>query len=110
VEADGDRSIVDAPASAVDDELLALLTEHKKELLEVLARERHLMEDAVTRGVIVEWATEPDWIALRDPTTSEWHEVRVEECLPGVVQPIGAHRMLVSKPGQHSPSESRSVQ
>jgi hypothetical protein len=43
-------------------------------------------------GLIIRWTEHPEWIKLHDPTTGEWHEVRAEECLPGVVETANKYR------------------
>lgn len=48
-------------------------------------------------GLAVQWAEEPGWIALRDPTTGEWHEVRASECLQGIVRDAEAKRKTGSR-------------
>jgi hypothetical protein len=83
--AEGENLTVDAPAGAVTYDLRASLVENKQALLTFLAWERRWLEEADRRGLVIKWAKEPGWIALHDPTTGEWHEVRASECLPGVV-------------------------
>ena len=53
---------------------------------------RHRLDKAARMGLIIRWSEYPDWIKLHDPTTGEWHEVRAEECLPGVVETANKHR------------------
>jgi hypothetical protein len=45
-----------------------------------------------TAGRNVRWSEYPTWIKLHDPTTGEWHEVKAEECLPGVVETANKYR------------------
>ena len=54
-------------------------------------RERRL-EEANRRGLVIRWSEYPEWIKLHDPTTGEWHEVRAEECLTGVVETANKYR------------------
>ena len=54
-------------------------------------RRRHL-EKAARIGLVIRWSEYPIWIKLHDPTTGEWHEVRAEECLPGVVESANKYR------------------
>lgn len=54
--------------------------------------ERRKLEEADLRGLVIRWAKERGWIALHDPTTGEWHEVRASECLPSVVRTANVHR------------------
>lgn len=35
---------------------------------------------------MIEYARDPSWIALHDPTTGEWHEVRQTEWLPSMIE------------------------
>jgi len=90
--ADGDRLCVDAPAGVITEEFRTALVEHKPQLLKLLEWEQRKLSEANKRGLVVRWAKEPGWIALHDPTTGEWHEVRAAECLPGVVNSANAHR------------------
>jgi hypothetical protein len=70
----------------ISEELLRVLMSHKHTLLKLLRYERRRLENAERRGLVIEYAREPGWIALHDPTTGECHEVRESECLPSVVQ------------------------
>ena len=92
LEADGGRLVVDAPAGAITDEIRITLAEHKPNLLKLLEWEWRKLEEADRRGLVIRWSREPGWIFLHDPTTGEWHEVRAEECLPGVVETANKHR------------------
>jgi hypothetical protein len=53
---------------------------------------RRNLEKAARIGLVIRWSEYPTWIKLHDPTTGEWHEVRAEECLPGVVETANKHR------------------
>jgi hypothetical protein len=55
-------------------------------------RRRRLLEKATRIGLVIRWAEDPRWIKLHDPTTGDWHEVRAEECLPGVVESANKYR------------------
>ncbi len=92
LEADGLTLHVDAPAEALTEELRTALREHKRALIRHLERERRRLEEAASRGLVIKWAREPGYLALHDPTTGEWHEVRASECLPSVVESAKAHR------------------
>ena len=92
LEADGERLLVDAPAGAITDEIKVTLAELKPKLLKLLTWERRKLEEADRRGLIIRWSEHPTWIKLHDPTTGEWHEVRAEECLPGVVETADKYR------------------
>ncbi len=92
LEVDGERLVVDAPAGAITDEIRTILAEHKSKLLRLLEWEQRKLEEADRRGLVIQWSKEPGWIALHDPTTGEWHEVRAEECLPGVVETANKYR------------------
>ena len=83
---EGDRLTVDAPAGEITEKLKATLADQKPKLLKLLEWERRRLEEADRRGLVIKPSTEPGWIALRDPTTGDRHEVRESECLPGVVQ------------------------
>ena len=92
IEADGKMLHVDAPAEVFSEELKASLVEHKPKLLKHLEWERRKFKEANHRGLVVRWSEYPIWIKLHDPTTGEWHEVKAEECLPGVVQTANKFR------------------
>lgn len=92
LEAEGDLLHVDAPAGVITDELRAILVENKGRLLELLARERHSLEEAGRRGLAIRWSEYPTWIKLHDPLAGEWHEVKATECLPGVVETADRYR------------------
>jgi predicted metal-dependent hydrolase len=92
LEVDGERLVVDAPAGAITDEIRNTLAEHKPMLLKLLERKRRKLEEADRRGLVIRWSEHPCWIKLHDPSTGEWHEVRAEECLPGVVETANKHR------------------
>jgi hypothetical protein len=53
---------------------------------ELAAKRRRKLEEASRRGLVVRWSEYPDWIALHDPLSGEWHEVRASECLPSLVE------------------------
>jgi TubC N-terminal docking domain len=86
LQAAGSLLHVDAPVGAVTEELRAALVEHKQGLIKLLAWERRRLEEANRCGLVVCWSEYPTWIKIHDPLAGEWHEVRAEECLPGVVQ------------------------
>ena len=44
---------------------------------ELASRRRRKLEEAGRRGLVVRWSEYPNWIALHDPTSGEWHEVRL---------------------------------
>jgi hypothetical protein len=54
-------------------------------------RRRHL-EEAGERGLVVRWSENPNWIALHDPTSGEWHEVRASDCFPSLVEEASRRR------------------
>jgi predicted metal-dependent hydrolase len=95
---DRGRLVVDAPAGAITDEIRNTLAEHKPMLLKLLEWERRKLEEADRRGLVIRWSEHPGWIKLHDPTTGEWHEVRAEECLPGVVETANKHRKKGGRP------------
>ena len=53
---------------------------------------RHKLDKAARMGLTIRWSEYPEWIKLHDPTTGGWHEVRAEECLPGVVETANKYR------------------
>ena len=108
ITANGDRLCVDAPAGVVTEEFRTALVEHKPHLLKLLEWEQRKLREANKRGLIVCWAKEPGWIALHDPTTGEWHEVRASECLPGVVNSANAH-LKSSENSSHKRGKHESV-
>ena len=55
-------------------------------------RHRRRLEKAARIGLVIRCSEDPRWIKLHDPTTGEWHEVRAEECLPGVVDSVKKYR------------------
>ena len=91
LEPDGETLRVDAPIGAIPEELRSALTEHKPRLLRLLEWERRNPKEADRRGLRISWSKEPGWIALHDPTTGEWHEVKASECLPSVVESARAN-------------------
>jgi hypothetical protein len=92
LKADGERLVVDAPAGTITDEIRITLAENKPKLLKLLEWERRKLEEADRRGLVIRWSEHPDWIKLHDPLSGEWHEVRAEECLPGVVETANKYR------------------
>jgi TubC N-terminal docking domain len=92
LEVDGECLFVDAPVGEITEEARATLTEQKLSLLKLLTWEQRKLEEADRRGLVIRWSEYPDWIKLHDPTSGEWHEVRVEECLPGVVETANKYR------------------
>lgn len=91
LEADGLTLRVDAPGEVVTDELRNTLREHKRALIRHLERERKRLEEAGRRGLVIRWAREPGYVAIHDPTTGEWHEVRASECPPWILESAKAH-------------------
>jgi hypothetical protein len=83
---------VDAPAGALTEKLKATLVEYKQGLVKLLEWERRQLEEADQRGLIIKRARERGWIAIHDPTTGEWHEVKASECLPRIVETANTHR------------------
>lgn len=92
LQTDGERISVDAPAGVIDGRLMEVLAENKPAIVNLLQWERRRLREADRRGLVIEWARERGWIALHDPTTGEWHEVRAAECLPWVVDAANARR------------------
>ncbi len=66
------------------------LKQDKPRVLALLERERRNLKEADRRGLVIGWARDSGWISLRGPTTGEWHEARVSECPPGIVETASA--------------------
>jgi predicted metal-dependent hydrolase len=92
LEADGLTLRVDAPEAVATEELRRTLRKHKRALIRHLERERKRLEEADRRGLVIKWAKEPGYVALHDPTTGEWHEVKASGCPPWVLEDAKAHR------------------
>ena len=88
---DGLTLRVDAPTGAITEEERKTLQDNKRDLLRHLERERLKLEKADQRGLVIKWSQEPGYIALHDPTTGEWHEIRASECSPSIVESAKAH-------------------
>jgi hypothetical protein len=86
LEARGDLLGVDAPTGVITEGVRTALAENKRDLIRLLSRERCRLEEADRRGLLVRWSEHPTWVRLHDPTTGEWHEVKADQCLPGVVE------------------------
>ena len=52
---------------------------------ELASRRRRKLEEAGRRGLLVRWSEYPDWIALHDPMSGVWVEIRAEDCFPSLV-------------------------
>jgi len=64
-----------------------------KNTREALAeRRRRKLEEAGRRGLVVRWSEYPDWIALHDPFSGKWHEVRASDCLPSLIEEADRRR------------------
>jgi hypothetical protein len=59
---------------------------------ELAERRRRKLEEAGRRGLVVRWSEYPDWIAMHDPFSGEWVEVRVEDCFPSLVEEADRRR------------------
>ena len=111
---EGERLMVDAPAGAITDDLRTILAKHKPKLVKLLEWEQRKLEEADHRGLVIRWSEHPGWIKLQDPTDGTWHEVRAEECLPGVVDTANKHRkkggrgVTRAKPQKKAPTNERS--
>lgn len=92
LEADGDRLRVDAPTEGVTEELRNTLAQNKRAIIKLLSLERRKLEEADRRGLVIKWARKPGYVAIHDPTTGEWHEVRASGCLPGVIETANRYR------------------
>jgi hypothetical protein len=59
---------------------------------ELASRRRRKLEEAGRRGLVVRWSEYPDWIALHDPLSGEWVEVRADDCFPSLVDEANRRR------------------
>ena len=59
---------------------------------ELASRRRRKLEEAGRRGLVVRWSEYPDWIALHDPLSGEWVEIRAEDCFPSLVDEANRRR------------------
>jgi hypothetical protein len=59
---------------------------------QLASRRRRKLEEAGRRGFVVRWSEYPNWIALHDPLSGEWVEVRAEDCFPSLVDEANRHR------------------
>jgi hypothetical protein len=59
---------------------------------ELADRRQRKLEEAGRRGLVVRWSEYPDWIALHDPMSGEWHQVRSSDCLPSLVEEADRRR------------------
>ena len=55
-------------------------------------RRRRKLEEAGRRGLVVRWSEYSIWIALHDPLSGEWFEVRAEDCFPSLVDEANRRR------------------
>jgi hypothetical protein len=59
---------------------------------ELVSRRRRKLEEADRRGLVVRWSEYPNWIALHDPLSGKWVEVRAEDCFPSLVDEANRRR------------------
>jgi hypothetical protein len=59
---------------------------------ELVERRRRKLEEAGRRGLVVRWSEYPDWIALHDPLSGQWVEIRAEDCFPSLVDEANRRR------------------
>src|SRR5215208_8440500 len=59
---------------------------------ELTSRRRRKLEEAGRRGLVVRWSEYPTWIALHDPLSGEWVEVRADDCFPSLVDEANRRR------------------
>ena len=59
---------------------------------ELASRRRRKLEEAGRRGLVVRCSEYPDWIALHDPLSCEWVEIRAEDCFPSLVEQANRRR------------------
>ena len=50
------------------------------------------LEEASRRGLVVRWSEYPNWIALHDPLSGEWHELSASACLPSLLEQANRRR------------------
>lgn len=95
LEAEGGKLYVDAPIGTVTDELRRALADNKLQLVDLLkrphGRARDRSQGADRCGLIIRWSREYGYIALREPVSGKWHEVKVSECPGWVVEAAKAH-------------------
>ena len=59
---------------------------HEVSREELADQRQRKLEEAGRRGLVVRWSEYPDWIALHDPLSGGWHQVRASDCLPSLVE------------------------
>jgi hypothetical protein len=59
---------------------------------QLASRRRRKLEEAGRRGLVVRWSEYPTWIALHDPLSGEWIEIRAEDCFPSLVDEANRRR------------------
>jgi hypothetical protein len=59
---------------------------------ELASRRQRKLEEASSRGLVVRWSEYPTWIALHDPLSGEWVEIRAEDCFPSLVNEANRRR------------------
>jgi hypothetical protein len=59
---------------------------------ELASRRRRKLEEASRRGLVIRWSEYPNWIALHDPLSGEWVEVRAKDCFPSLVNEANRRR------------------
>ena len=59
---------------------------------ELASRRKRKLEEAGSRGLVVRWSEYPDWIALHDPLSGQWVEIRAEDCYPSLVDEANRRR------------------
>lgn len=89
---EGDSLHYAGPREVLTPDLVERMRHHKTEIVKLLEVERRRLEEADRRGLVIKWAKERGWIALHDPTTGEWHEVRASECPPSVRETANRRR------------------
>jgi hypothetical protein len=59
---------------------------------ELASRRRRKLEAAGRRGLVVRWSEYPSWIAMHDPLSGAWVEIRAEDCYPSLVDEANRRR------------------
>ena len=59
---------------------------------EVARHQERKREEAERRGLAIRWSDYPTWIALHDPLSGEWVEVKAADCFPSLVEEANRRR------------------
>jgi hypothetical protein len=97
LEADGELLVVDAPAGIVTDELKAVLSEHKAQLISAVQVEQRFLrsergQDDDGRRFDAKPSGHPGYTCLYDPIHDEWHDFPTKDCYPSIVELAGKRK------------------